>query len=335
MLQIADRLTKIPPYLFMELRKKIAKAKADGVDVISLAIGDPVEPTPDSIIDELCRTARDPENHRYPTDEEKGMFAFRQEVARWYDDPLRRQARSGDGDPGAHRLQGGVPPLRHGPDQPRRRRPDDRSRLSRLPGEHPHGGRDPLQRSDPPGERLPPRLRGDPGGDREKGAGDVPQLPEQPDRRLRDAGVLRPAGRLREGERHRRLLRQPLQRGRLRGPGAAQLPLRRRGEGGGRRAQLPLQALQHDGLADRHGRREPGAHRRDQQGEGEHRLRNLQRRPVRGDPGAPRRDREHRPDARDLRAAAGEGPRDPGQRSASTSIRRRGPSTSGSRRRRG
>ncbi|MEI7674035.1 MAG: aminotransferase class I/II-fold pyridoxal phosphate-dependent enzyme, partial [Deltaproteobacteria bacterium] len=84
-LQIADRLTKIPPYLFMELRKKIAKARADGVDVISLAIGDPVDPTPDSIIDELCRTARDPENHRYPTDEEKGMFAFRQEVARWYE----------------------------------------------------------------------------------------------------------------------------------------------------------------------------------------------------------------------------------------------------------
>jgi len=84
-LQIADRLTKIPPYLFMELRKKIARAKADGVDVISLAIGDPMEPTPDSIIEELCRAARDPENHRYPTDEEKGMFAFRQEVARWYE----------------------------------------------------------------------------------------------------------------------------------------------------------------------------------------------------------------------------------------------------------
>jgi LL-diaminopimelate aminotransferase len=84
-LQIAERLKKIPPYLFMELRKKIAKARADGVDVISLAIGDPVEPTPESIIGELCRTSRDPENHRYPTDEEKGMFAFRQEVARWYE----------------------------------------------------------------------------------------------------------------------------------------------------------------------------------------------------------------------------------------------------------
>lgn len=83
-MQIAERLKKIPPYLFMELRRKIQKAKADGVDVISLAIGDPVEPTPDSVIDELCHRARDPENHRYPTDEEKGMMAFREEVARWY-----------------------------------------------------------------------------------------------------------------------------------------------------------------------------------------------------------------------------------------------------------
>ncbi len=83
-MQIADRLGKIPPYLFMELRKKINKAKAEGVDVISLAIGDPVEPTPDSIIDELCRPARLPEKHPYPTPEEKGMLVFRQEVSRWY-----------------------------------------------------------------------------------------------------------------------------------------------------------------------------------------------------------------------------------------------------------
>ena len=68
----------------MELRKKIARAKADGVDVISLAIGDPVEPTPGPIIDEMCLRARDPENHSYPTDEEKGMLSFREEIARWY-----------------------------------------------------------------------------------------------------------------------------------------------------------------------------------------------------------------------------------------------------------
>ena len=83
-MQTAERLAKIPPYLFMELRKKISKAKADGINVISLAIGDPIEATPDSIIDELCATARNPLNHRYPTDEEKGMFLYRQEIASWY-----------------------------------------------------------------------------------------------------------------------------------------------------------------------------------------------------------------------------------------------------------
>ena len=83
-MRIADRLKKIPPYLFMELRNKIAQAHAAGIDVISLAIGDPVEPTPNAVVEELARAARDPANHRYPTDEEKGMLAFRRAVADWY-----------------------------------------------------------------------------------------------------------------------------------------------------------------------------------------------------------------------------------------------------------
>jgi LL-diaminopimelate aminotransferase len=83
-MQSADRLKRIPPYLFMELRQKIGKAKAAGRDVISLAIGDPVEPTPDPIIHELSRAAHDPANHQYPTDEERGMLGFREAVARWY-----------------------------------------------------------------------------------------------------------------------------------------------------------------------------------------------------------------------------------------------------------
>ena len=83
-MQIANRLKRIPPYLFIELRNKINQAIAEGIDVISLGIGDPVEPTPQPVIDELCRTAAAPANHRYPTDEEKGMFAFRKEVADWY-----------------------------------------------------------------------------------------------------------------------------------------------------------------------------------------------------------------------------------------------------------
>ena len=83
-MESAERLKKIPPYLFMELRQKIGRARAAGIDVISLAIGDPVEPTPEEVIHELARAARDPANHQYPTDEEKGMLSFRETVARWY-----------------------------------------------------------------------------------------------------------------------------------------------------------------------------------------------------------------------------------------------------------
>ena len=84
-MQVADRLKKIPPYLFVTLRNKINKARAEGVDVINLGVGDPVDPTPQSVIDELCRQAQVAINHQYPIDEEKGMLAFRQEIARWYE----------------------------------------------------------------------------------------------------------------------------------------------------------------------------------------------------------------------------------------------------------
>ena len=65
-MQIANRLKRIPPYLFIELRNKINEAIADGIDVISLGIGDPVEPTPQPVIDELCRTAADPSKPSLP-----------------------------------------------------------------------------------------------------------------------------------------------------------------------------------------------------------------------------------------------------------------------------
>lgn len=81
---IADRLKSLPPYLFMQLRDKIRKAEAEGVDLISLAIGDPVEPTPAYIIEALREAVLDPVNHQYPTDEHKGMRVFREAVSRWY-----------------------------------------------------------------------------------------------------------------------------------------------------------------------------------------------------------------------------------------------------------
>ena len=86
---LADRLKNIPSYLFVRLRERIRAAEAAGVDLISLAIGDPAEPTPAYIIEALREAALDPANHHYPTDEHKGMRVFREAVARWY---LRKYA---------------------------------------------------------------------------------------------------------------------------------------------------------------------------------------------------------------------------------------------------
>ena len=45
----SSRLADLPPYLFAELERKIQAKKAEGVDVISLGIGDPDLPTPPAV----------------------------------------------------------------------------------------------------------------------------------------------------------------------------------------------------------------------------------------------------------------------------------------------
>jgi LL-diaminopimelate aminotransferase len=82
-MKISKRLDKIPPYLFVEINKKIAAKKAQGEDVISFAIGDPDMPTPEHIIDILCAAAHDPVNHRYP--ETYGLADLCKAIATWYD----------------------------------------------------------------------------------------------------------------------------------------------------------------------------------------------------------------------------------------------------------
>jgi LL-diaminopimelate aminotransferase len=84
MMKKAERLERLPPYLFVQIRNRIRETREAGVDVISLGVGDPDQPTPAHVVEALCQAARDPANHQYPTDEEKGMFAFRQAVSRWY-----------------------------------------------------------------------------------------------------------------------------------------------------------------------------------------------------------------------------------------------------------
>jgi LL-diaminopimelate aminotransferase len=78
----SERLSRIPPYLFAELERKIAAKKAAGVDVISLGIGDPDRPTPALIVEAMQEAVTEPETHRYPSN--RGRADFRGALGDFY-----------------------------------------------------------------------------------------------------------------------------------------------------------------------------------------------------------------------------------------------------------
>src|ERR1700680_2835897 len=80
----ARRLSRIPPYLFAEIDRKVQEKKKAGVDVISLGIGDPDLPTPRRIVSGLPEAGAYPDNHRYPS--YFGLAELRGAIANWYQD---------------------------------------------------------------------------------------------------------------------------------------------------------------------------------------------------------------------------------------------------------
>jgi LL-diaminopimelate aminotransferase len=81
-MRFAKRLDAVPPYLFAELERKIAQKRSEGVDVISLGIGDPDLPTPQVVVEALADAARDPRTHQYPTNH--GSDELREAAAGFY-----------------------------------------------------------------------------------------------------------------------------------------------------------------------------------------------------------------------------------------------------------
>jgi LL-diaminopimelate aminotransferase len=77
----ANRIANLPPYLFAEIDRKKEAKQAQGIDVISLGIGDPDQPTPDRIVDAMAKAIRDPKNHRYPS--YVGAKSYRTAAAEW------------------------------------------------------------------------------------------------------------------------------------------------------------------------------------------------------------------------------------------------------------
>jgi len=81
-LKYANRINRLPPYIFVEIEKLKNEKKRQGINLISLGIGDPDLTTPDLILNEMIKQVRYPENQNYPTS--MGEQDFREAVQRWY-----------------------------------------------------------------------------------------------------------------------------------------------------------------------------------------------------------------------------------------------------------
>ena len=79
----SERLERIPPYLFAQLERKIAEKKAAGIDVITLAIGDPDTPTFRPVVEAMQRAVANPATHNYPSN--RGREEFREAITGFYD----------------------------------------------------------------------------------------------------------------------------------------------------------------------------------------------------------------------------------------------------------
>jgi LL-diaminopimelate aminotransferase len=78
----ADRIKRLPPYLFAEIEKVIKEKKAQGIDLISLSIGDPDLPPPTFITEAFTEEVANKKNHNYSFSQ--GEPDFREAVAGWY-----------------------------------------------------------------------------------------------------------------------------------------------------------------------------------------------------------------------------------------------------------
>jgi alanine-synthesizing transaminase len=79
---VADRMKRLPPYLFGKINKLKYQKRQAGIDIIDLGMGNPTD-APDQIVqDKLAEALKDPKNHRYSV--ANGIGNLRKEVAARY-----------------------------------------------------------------------------------------------------------------------------------------------------------------------------------------------------------------------------------------------------------
>ncbi|MBQ0708590.1 MULTISPECIES: LL-diaminopimelate aminotransferase [unclassified Ochrobactrum] len=76
------KVRRLPPYVFEQVNRLKASARAAGADIIDLGMGNPDLPTPQNIVDKLCEAVQDPRAHRYSAS--KGIPGLRRAQAQYY-----------------------------------------------------------------------------------------------------------------------------------------------------------------------------------------------------------------------------------------------------------
>ncbi|MEO0967121.1 MAG: aspartate aminotransferase [Cyanobacteria bacterium J06639_18] len=78
----AERIQKLPPYVFARLDELKAKAREQGLDLIDLGMGNPDGATPQSVVEAAIEALQNQSNHGYPPFE--GTANFRRAITNWY-----------------------------------------------------------------------------------------------------------------------------------------------------------------------------------------------------------------------------------------------------------
>lgn len=77
------KIRRLPPYVFEQVNKIKATARAQGADIVDLGMGNPDLPAPRHVIDKLVETAGKPRTDRYSAS--KGINGLRRAQAHYYE----------------------------------------------------------------------------------------------------------------------------------------------------------------------------------------------------------------------------------------------------------
>lgn len=76
------RIKRLPPYVFEEVNRLKAQARAKGADIIDFGMGNPDMGTPKHILDKLIETVKAPRTNRYSSS--RGIPGLRKAMAKYY-----------------------------------------------------------------------------------------------------------------------------------------------------------------------------------------------------------------------------------------------------------